>query len=87
MITLQSITLPSKAGVFVSPSTILISTRPQVMQREGRELMSAVRDRSVKMWEQLQNLTVIKILMFVSKFDINRIKKLIYTLFSFSKLA
>jgi hypothetical protein len=53
MITLQSITLPSKAKVFVSPSTILVSTRPQVMQGEGGELMSA---RSLKVWEQLQRI-------------------------------
>lgn len=48
---MQSITLPSKADLSVSQSTILLSTRPQVMQAEGRELMSA---RSVKIWDQPQ---------------------------------
>lgn len=56
MITLQSITLPSKADLFVSHSTILLSTRPQVMRGEGRELMRAVRDRSLKIYEQLQRI-------------------------------
>jgi hypothetical protein len=51
MITLQSITLPWEAD-----STILLSTRPQVMQGEGRELMSAIRNRSLKIWNQLQRI-------------------------------
>lgn len=56
MITLQSITLPSKADLSDSRSAVLLSPRPQVTQGEGRELMSAVRDRSMKIWGQPQRI-------------------------------
>jgi hypothetical protein len=56
MITLQSITLPSKADLSVSHSTVLLSTRPQDMQGKGRELMSAIRARCVMIWGQPQRI-------------------------------